>query len=124
MRINKTSNYTGFKITKPEEYIRSVDADLTNLFLLSQGRIRFYGIASDNAIGENIAGEFQTFTSSADALTQNTVAHGVGSVPVGYLTMKQNKSASLYTGASAWTSTNVYLISSATSTTYTIFLVK
>ena len=124
MRINKISNYVGGKLSKPEDYLRGVNSDLTNLFLWSKGRVSFAGVNTDGASGENIAGEFQTFTSSADALTQNTIAHGLGNVPTGYLTMRQNKSASLYTGASVWTTTNIYLISSATSTTYTIFLVK
>ena len=124
MRLSKISNYVGGKLVKPEDYLRGVNSDLTNLFLWSKGRVSFAGANTDGASSENIAGEFQTFTSSADALTQNTIAHGMGLIPIGYLTMKQNKSASLYAGASTWTTTDIYLISSATSTTYTIFLVK
>lgn len=131
MKIGKTANYTGF-LTFPEGgnewkqaegYAKAADTDLKNLFTMAHGRIRF-GAATDGTMGENIAGEYQLFTSHADAGSEDTVAHSLGSIPMGYIVMKQDKNACLYAGSTTWTSDNIYFISSATQTAYTVFLVK
>ena len=122
MILNKTSKYSDFKRSKIEDYLRCLDSDLTNLFLFTQHRVSF-GIGSDST-RENIAGEFQLFTSSANLGTQDTVAHLLGSIPIGYLVTKQDQNATLKVGGSAWTTSNAYFISSATSTAFTVFLLK
>ena len=123
MKVNKISHYSGFKISKIEDYIKSVDTDLTNLDLFTHSRVRF-GDGTDGAMGENIAGQFQVFTSSATVLTDNTISHTLANTPVCYLVVKQDKSASLYAGVTTWNTTNIYLVSSETSVTYTLFLLK
>lgn len=122
MILNKTSKYSDFKRSKVEDYLRCLDSDLTNLFLFTQSRVSF-GIGSDGT-KENISGEFQLFTSSANLGTQDAVTHTLKSIPVGYLVTKQDQNATLKVGSSTWTTSNVYFISSATSTAYTVFLLK
>jgi len=122
VRLNKTSKYSDFKRSKIEDYLRCLDTDLINLFLFTQNKVSF-GIGSDGT-RENISGEFQLFTSSANLGTQDTVAHSLGSIPIGYLVTKQNQNATLKIGGSTWTTSNAYFISSVTSTAYTVFLMK
>ena len=129
MNINQISNYSKFKentLSNKDDaidnYSRSVDRDLISLFLFTQGRVRFGNGA--NSIGENIAGQFVTFTTSATPDAENTVTHKVGAIPVGYIITKQNKAGSLYTGTTSWTSSNLYLKCNIASVTYTIFLLK
>ena len=96
---------------------------LRHLLLMSQGRVRF-GTGDDGVGGENIAGEFQVFTTSGTPDAENTVTHTVGSVPIGYIVLKQDKAGSLYLGSSAWTSTDVYLKCDVATVAFTIFLLR
>lgn len=126
MKINKISNTVGFRPDDPERHIKTVDGDLVNLFLLSQGRVRF-GDGGDNTNGENIAGQFQQFTSDASANTEFNVAHTVGSIPVGAIVLWQDKAGDLYQGPTTgtnWTVTQVSFKSSGSSVEYKVFLVK
>jgi hypothetical protein len=130
MIVNKTSNYTGMEGFDDEQakdklarYVRDMDFDIKRLFEAIRGRLRF-GAGTDGAKGENIAGEFQVFTSSATPDAENTIAHTLGSIPLGYIVMKQDKAASLYLGGTTWTTGNVYLKCSVASVTFTLFLVK
>jgi hypothetical protein len=122
MKISKQFNYTGSKLSKPEDYLKSIDSDLTNLFLLAKGRVRF-GATTDNARGENISGEFQTFT-TADADSQGSITHTLGSVPIGIIVLGQNKAGSLYSGTTANSSTTVYYRCDVSAVTFTTFLIK
>ncbi len=112
--------------SSPDDPENHVDTDLKNLFLWSQGRVRF-GDGSDNSNGENIEGQFQVFTSSATPDAENTIAHTLGSVPIGYIVIGQDKAGSLYqkndTGT-AWTSSALYLKCDVASVDFTIFLLK
>ena len=49
------------------------------------------------------------FTSSATPNAENTVAHNLGRIPLGYFVVCQDKAGSLYKGATAWTKDNIYL---------------
>jgi hypothetical protein len=120
MKLVKISNWTPESDIKKS--LQDLDTDLKNIMLFSAGRVRF-GTGVDGARGENISGEFQVFTAgSADA--ENTIAHTLGSVPIGYLVVKQSKAGSLYSGSTAWSSTNIYLKCSVASVVFTIFLLK
>lgn len=122
MRLVKTSNMSTREDTK-DQYQKNVDNDIANLFTAMAGRIRL-GTGVDGARGENISGEFQVFTSNATPDSEDTIAHTVGAVPVGYIVLKQNKAGSLYTGSTTWTSSNVYFKCNVASVTFTIFLLK
>jgi hypothetical protein len=124
MRIVKKSNYRGFEDEKDSQnYARGVDSDLTNLFLMSQGRVRF-GAPTDGTAGENICGEFQVFTSDGTADNAFSVAHGLSSTPHGYIVLKQNKAGSLYDSGTTWTTSDVNFKCDTASVDFTIFLIK
>jgi hypothetical protein len=121
MRLVKTSTWT--PKTDKDKYLRDINTDLRNVMIFSEGRIRF-GDGDNGHRGENISGEFHIFTSLGTATAENTISHGLDSVPIGYIVINQNKSASLYSGTTSWTNENVYFISSSTLTSFTIFLLK
>jgi len=122
MKLVKTANLST-REDKTNQYDKNLDADISSLFTALHGRVRF-GSGTDGDRGENISGEFQVFTSNATPDTEDTVAHTIGAVPVGYIVLKQDKAGSLYDSGTAWTSTNVYLKCSVASVTFTIFLLK
>lgn len=103
-------------------YLEDVDTDLFNIFLCLQGRVRF-GDGTDNARGENISGEFHTFT-TAGANTEVVVPHTLNATPVGRIVISQDKAGSLYSSTTAWTSTNIYVKCDVASVTFKIFLLK
>lgn len=129
MRTVKTSNYIGLKdnneeldVGRIEPLVRDFNNDLLTLFTAMQRRVSFGDGTTGNS--ENIDGEFVTYTSNAVADTEDTVAHTLGSVPIGYIVVKQDKGSNVYEGGTAWTSTNLYLKQTGTSVATTLFLLK
>lgn len=109
-----------------ETQITILQTQMNKIFQCLQGRVSF-GTGVSGINGQNISGQFVTYTSNGVANTEDTIAHTVGSVPIGYLILGQNKAGSLYQLAStgtAWTSTNIYLKCSVASVTFNLFLVK
>lgn len=130
MKIAKTNIYRDRKIQieDPElkNQLRRNDQDMSNLFLAMQGRIRF-GTGIDGDRGENISGEFQTYTSNATPDTEDTLAHTLGATPVGFIVLHQDKAGSVYQGPTTgtnWTSNNIYLKCDVASVTFLLFLIK
>ena len=105
-----------------DNYLTDVDTDLNNIFLALQGRIRF-GDGVTGARGENISGEFRTFTTST-ANTEVVVPHTLGAIPVGRIVIGQDKAGSLYNSTTAWNKNNIYVKSDVASVTFNIFLLK
>jgi hypothetical protein len=106
--------------------IPELQKNMDNLFRCLNGRVRF-GRGTDGDRGENIQGEFQQFTTSATPDAENTIAHGIGAIPVGYIILWQDKAGSLYQGPStgtAWTSSNIYLKCTVASVTFKVFLIQ
>jgi len=101
----------------------SLDNDVQKIFQALQGRIRF-GTGADGARGENISGEFQVVSDTGAANTEFSVAHTLGSVPIGYIVIKNNKAGAVYDGTSAWTSTTLFLRHEAANSAITVFLLK
>jgi hypothetical protein len=128
MIVTKLFNYNSSKYTD-DEYegiLVEIDKDLNKLFLLAQGRVRFGGGTTGNK-GENIDGQFLTITTDAVANTETTFTHTMGSVPIGYLVLGQDKAGSLYQLSStgtAWTSTTISLKCSVASVTFKLFLLQ
>jgi hypothetical protein len=58
---------------------------------------------------ENVRGTWVTYTSNGVANTEDTVAHGLTVIPIGYLVVRQDKAGVVYSGTTAWTTTNLYL---------------
>lgn len=122
MKLVKTSNLSNRK-NETNQYDKNLDADISSIFTALKGRIRF-GSSTDGYRGENISGEFQVFTSDSTPDTEDTIAHTIGAVPVGYIVLKQNKAGSLYLGSTTWTKSNVYFKCDVASVAFTIFLLK
>lgn len=116
------------KITQDniEDYLKSLDKDVSNLFLMSQGRIEF-GEATSGKEGLNISGEYIYFTSSGTANLEFNVSHTLGVVPRGYLVIYKDKAGDLYQGpttGTAWTTDTIYLKCSVATVTFMVFLLK
>jgi hypothetical protein len=105
------------------KYVTSADGDLINIFNAFKGRIRF-GDTTNASRGENIAGEFRTFTSSATPNAEFSLAHTLGATALGWIVINKNKAGDLYKGSTAWTSSSVYLKCSVASVSFTIFLLS
>lgn len=123
MKISKKSNYIGEKYFDKEQHLLNTDRDLNNIVLCLQGRIRLTSGVS-GTVGENIYGECQTFTSSATATATNAISHTLNSVPVGWIIIGQDKVGNLYSNGHTATNTTITLVSTVTSTNYSIFLLK
>ena len=122
MKITKQSA-PGSIQKSPITYLLGVDNDLVSLFNLSKGRVRF-GNGVDGQNGENIQGQFQTFTTDATPNAEFSVTHTLGATPVGWLVFNKNKAGDLYSGTTAWTSTTIALKCSVASVTFVVFLLK
>jgi hypothetical protein len=125
MRVQKHSNFVGFNIDRQqlEDYIRSVDFDLRDLFLMSSGRVRF-GDGIDDAPGENVAGEFQVVADTGSADTEFSISHQLGTVPIGFLVLNIDAGGVVYDSGTAWTDTTIYLKCSAANAAVKLFLIK
>lgn len=125
MKLVKKSNFVNGD-AQGKKYPNDLDQDINNIVVALSGKLRF-GDGTDGTGGENISGQFQQFTSDGTANTEFTVAHTVGSVPVGVIVLWQDKAGSLYQGpttGTAWTATNIYLKCSVASVTFKVFLLK
>lgn len=71
---------------------------------------------------ENVDLKEVNFTSNATPDAEDTISHGLGKVPNGYIVIGRNKAGVLYNGTTAWTMTNIYLKSNVASTTYKIYV--
>lgn len=126
MRLSKVCTLTTFNRGHQDDYASDADGDLHTLFLALSGRLRF-GDGTTATNGENISGQFVDVTTSATPDAENTIAHTVGSVPVGYLVLHQDKAGTLYQGpttGTSWTSTALYLKCNVASVTYKLFLLR
>ncbi|MBI4397041.1 MAG: hypothetical protein HY548_08105 [Elusimicrobia bacterium] len=71
-----------------------------NLESILNGGIRF----QDNVDCKTIS-----FTSSGTPDAENTVTHALGKIPTGFIVANLDKAAIVYSSASAWTASNIYL---------------
>lgn len=126
MKLGKQSAFINTNFSeqkKVKDHLYNIDRDLANIFLALQGRVRF-GDGSDASDGENVHGEFQVISDSGSADTEITLAHGLGSTPVGFLVINIDKGGVVYDSGTAWTSSNMYLKCSAANAAITLFLLK
>ena len=122
MKITKQSSSSSIKYNSTS-YLLGVDNDLINIFNVLKGRVRL-GSGIDGANGENISGQFQTFTSGSSANVEFSVSHTIGAIPIGWLEIAKDKPAHLYLGTSDWTSTVAYFKCDVASTNFIVFLLK
>ena len=70
----------------------------------------------------NLNGKWLVFTSNSVADAEDTIAHDLKRIPLIYLAGIPDKSARLYLGTTAATSTNVYLKSSTATTAWKVMI--
>src|SRR5258708_24601490 len=127
MKIAKTSNLNDFDKKDPTMWVNEVDNDLGNIVLALQGRLRFGPNNSTVNKGENILGQFITYTTNGTPNTEDTVAHSLGSIPVGYIIVSKSKAGDIYQQArtgTAWSTINIYLKCTVASVVVTLFLIQ
>jgi hypothetical protein len=106
------------RVLVPRFIETTVQRALDAIALVLHGNISF----GDGVSPDNIKGQWVTFTSSGTPDAENTVAHTLGVVPVGFLIVRAPKSGYVYEGGTTWTTTNIYLKCTAATQTVTIFL--
>lgn len=83
-----------------------------------------FGDTSDNlAPSQNIEGWYASVTSPGVANTEFAVPHQLGRVPIGFLVFSKSNTGVVYKGATAWTSSNIYLKDSGISDVLLLFIV-
>ena len=127
MRIQQQSTLNAQTNLIPSDSISqnqnsSVVTDITNLCKAINGLLRF-GDCVSGQNGENISGQWLTFTSGTSGVF-SALTHTVGAVPIGFITTNINKPAFIYSSGTSWTGSTVYLASSTTGTTATVFLLR
>lgn len=129
MIVQKISNYNASRYAT-DQYdnsdIKNYDTDFNTVFQCLQGRVRFGPGTSGNK-GENIDGVFLKITTNGTANTESTFTHTLGSVPIGYIILWQDKAGSIYQGpttGTAWTTTGISLKGSVISITALLFLLQ
>ena len=122
MKVKKLSNFVGFNIAKPEDYIQTVDTDLINIFTALNGRLRFCSALTNGLNGENIEGEIRIFTSVATNGAQSVVAHTLHTPPSGFIVVNKGGFGDIRLVSA--TTANVTFATSVTSTSFTVFLIK
>lgn len=79
------------------------------------------GTGTDGATAGKLDAKYQVFTSGGAGAT-NTVAHGLGRVPTGFVVTKVNKASVIYDAGVSWTATNIYLKSEVATTAVTVLV--
>lgn len=73
-------------------------------------------------VDENFNAEIVTVTTDATPGTEVAAAHTLKRVPIGYLVLGRNKEGVIYDGATANSSSNIYLKSNVASVTATVMI--
>lgn len=124
MKTSKISRYNGPGNTDPNNWARDVNSDLDTIFLCLSGRIRFGPNNTNINKGENILGQFVTYTSNSSANTEDAISHNLSSIPIGYIVVRISKGGVIYDSGTTWTSSKLFLKCSTTSTLVTLFLLQ
>ena len=130
MYVSKNSNYTGdSKYSERESFISSLDGDVHTLFQAIQGRLRF-GSGTSGMAGENIGGSWLRFVTSGTLNAERGYKHELGSQPMGYIVVSQDRNGSLCANPfgdginTAWTSGTAYFRSDGTQGNFVVFLLE
>lgn len=81
------------------------------------------GFGDLNGKDRNIDGEMQIVTFAA-ANTDQTLSHGLKSVPVGYLTLRSSNGGVIFDGAQIFTKDSITLKSTTANNTVTLFILR
>ena len=83
-----------------KDLLKVLDDSYTNLDSILTKGIRFQ---------DNVDCTLVEYNSNGSVDTEDTVAHGLGKVPTGFLVYNLDKGSVVYDSGTAWTSTNIYL---------------
>jgi len=81
-----------------------------------------FGTAEDGTLAGALGGRYQAYTTNATPDTEDTVAHGLGRVPVGFIVVRRDKAGVIYDSGGTWTSTNILLKCNVASLAATILV--
>lgn len=126
MIVVKTSNWLGPQNTDVESYLGALEDDQTRIVTALQGRVRF-GNGTSGGFGENLNGQFLSYTSNAIPDTEDTINHDLAVIPVGYLVLYQDIAGISYQGPTTgtnWTNTQIFLKCDTASVTFLLFLLR
>jgi len=101
-----------------EDVSASLGRLLSDLSTVINGNLGF----GDGVDADNLRGKWITYTTNGTPDTEDAIAHSLGVVPVGVLEMKKPSAGFLYKGASAWTTTHIYMKCSSSSQSVTLFV--
>jgi hypothetical protein len=85
--------------------------------------ISFGDLTNNRDFSQNIVGWYASVTSPGIADTEFAVPHNLGRVPNGWLVLSKSNAGVVYKGATAWTSSNIYLKDSGISDVLLLFIV-
>jgi len=123
VKITKRSLFNPFSDIKSAEiYARDIDDDMQRVMTAFAGRIRFGNGTTSGDRGENISGNFFTFTTDATPGTTNTVTHDFTETSKGAIVLEQDIAGHLITDSK--TTTTTLFKSDVASVTFRIFLLK
>lgn len=126
MIVSKLSTQQSVNEQSLPGVLYNLNADLNSLFLCLQGRVRF-GSGSTGNGGENIDGQWLQIITNVTGNTESTFTHTLGTTPIGYIVVWQDKAGSLYQGpttGTSWTSSSISLKCSVASVTFLLFLLQ
>lgn len=72
---------------------------------------------------DNMQGRWLNTVTPGVADTDFTIAHNLGRIPVGFITISVDKAGVIYKGSIAWTTSNITLKCSTATTTVRIFVI-
>ena len=130
MFIKKDSNYIGIsKYSEEKNYKKDLDKDVKAIVKAIQGSLRF-GSGTSGDRGENLGGEWLKVLTSGTANFEIGYKHTLGSQPMGYLVVYQDKAGSLYANPTdvsintIWTSGTAYFKSNGSAVNFLVFLLE
>ena len=129
MIVNKSLNYSGSKYSEEKEDIKKVDADLITIFNALNGRLKL-GSGTSGSDGENLGGQWLRVLTSGTANSEVGYKHTLGSQPLGYIVVTQDKAGNIYAEPqglginTVWTSGTAYFKSNAQAGTFLVFLLE
>ena len=119
MKLTKQSSSSSIS-NSTNSYLIGVDNDLINIFNAFKGRLRF-GAVTNAYRGENLEGEFRIFTSASSA-GANIINHTLSAKPTGFILINKGGYGDIY--MSSANTTTATFVTSGTSTSYSVFLLK
>ncbi len=99
--------------TYDRDLLHALDQDLRQIEAILDRGILF---------ADNVDSVEVSFTSNASPNTEDTTAHGLGKIPIGYWVIRRDKAGILYDSGTDFDATNIYTKCDVASTAFTIIV--